>query len=96
MPDTDLHLPEHFDGTHVRQVADELLKRRGQSLELNASRVKTAGTLGLQVLVATAKQWAEDGVSFRLISASDALTHAADALGISRNDLGLTEGQVAS
>ena len=34
MRDNDLHLPEHFDGTHVRQVADELLKRRGQSLEL--------------------------------------------------------------
>ena len=96
MRDNDLHLPEHFDGTHVRQVADELLKRRGQSLELKASRVKTAGALGLQMLVATAKQWAQDDLSFRLIGASDQLLHAADALGIPVKDLGLTEGQVAS
>ncbi|MEL7011791.1 MAG: STAS domain-containing protein [Pseudomonadota bacterium] len=96
MPDNDLHLPEHFDGSHVRQVADELLKRRGQSLELNASRVKTAGTLGLQVLVATAKQWAQDDARFRLIAASDALTQAVDAIGMSRNDIGLAEGKVAS
>lgn len=94
MSDTDLHLPEHFDGAHVRRVADELLKRRGQPLELNASRVKTAGALGIQVLVATAKQWALDDARFSLIAPSDALTHAADALGVSNSDFGLTEGQV--
>lgn len=96
MPDNNLHLPEHFDGTHIRQVADELLKHRGKPLDLNASRVKTAGTLGMQVLVSTAKQWKQDNQSFRLIAASDPLMQAADALGIAHSHLGISEVRAAS
>lgn len=94
MPDDKLYLPEHFDGTTVSQVAQELLKRRGQPIELNGGRVKTAGALGLQVLAAAAKQWRQDQHAFRLVDASDVLQNAGEVLGIARTDLGLVGGQV--
>ncbi|MEO0752667.1 MAG: STAS domain-containing protein [Pseudomonadota bacterium] len=96
MPDDKLYLPEHFDGTTVSQVAAELLKRRGQAVELNAEKVKTAGALGLQVLASTHLQWQQDALSFEVVNASDDLVQATQTLGLSPADLGVTDRQVAS
>ncbi|MEM7597348.1 MAG: STAS domain-containing protein [Pseudomonadota bacterium] len=96
MPDDKLYLPEHFDGTTVSQVAAELLTRRGQPIELNAERVKTAGALGLQVLASTTKQWQQDDTTFEVLNASEGLVHAAETLGIAKADLGLSDRQVTS
>lgn len=96
MPDDRLYLPEHFDGTTVSQVSAELLKRRGQAVELNVERVKTAGALGLQVLASASKQWRADGESFDVVGTSDELTQAADILGLSHDELGLSGQEVTS
>lgn len=96
MPDDKLYLPEHFDGTTVSQVSAELLKRRGQAVQLNGERVKTAGTLGLQVLASAAKQWEQDEQAFHVVHASGELIQAGHMLGIVHADLGISTEQVAT
>ncbi|MEO0371007.1 MAG: STAS domain-containing protein [Pseudomonadota bacterium] len=94
MSDDKLYLPEHFDGTTVSQVAAALLERRGKPVELSAERVKTAGALGLQILISANTQWNEDGQTFEVVSASDDLIQASEVLGMNHADLGLATKQV--
>lgn len=91
MPDDNLYLPEHFDGTTVSQVAAELLGRRGHPVELNGERVKSAGALGLQILLSATKQWKEDDHAFRVVHASDDLIQAGETLGLTQSELGLVD-----
>lgn len=95
MPDDKLYLPEHFDGTTVSQVSAELLKRRGEAVELNGERVKTAGALGLQVLASATRQWQADDQPFSVVSVSEPLDQACEALGVARADVSFATEQVA-
>ncbi len=96
MPDDRLFLPEHFDGTTASQVAAELLKRRGQPIELNGGRVKTAGALGLQVLASATKQWRQDDYAFRVVEVSGELIRAGEVLGLAHGDLGFADAVPAA
>lgn len=96
MLDDKLYLPESFDGETAVQVTEELLKHRGQSVVLNSKRVKTAGALGIQVLISARKQWQQDKQIFHVSKASAALLQTVHALGVNCEDVGVMPAQVAS
>ena len=96
MTEDRLFLPEQFDGTTAPQVTEALLAHRGQAVELDAARVKSAGTLGLQVLVAARKQWAADDSGFRVITPSDAFMTAALTIGLDPVEVGVPAGHEVS
>ncbi|MEL7255385.1 MAG: STAS domain-containing protein [Pseudomonadota bacterium] len=94
MPDHKLYLPEHFDGSTASQVVAEMLSHRGKPLTLHGARVKSAGALGLQVLISATKQWAHDDQPFTVVDGSDALIRGVEVLGMDSSDLGIAAPQV--
>ena len=78
---SELDLPERLDRDAARDLHAELLQRRGADLILNGSNVRTAGALAVQVLVAAARDWADDGHTFSL-SASAAMQEDLTRLGV--------------
>lgn len=78
---SELALPERLDRDAARNLHTELLKRRGGDLILDGSNVRTAGALAVQVLVAAARAWADDGRSISL-TASAAMQEDLARLGV--------------
>ncbi|GAB0114409.1 STAS domain-containing protein [Acidisoma sp. C75] len=66
-----LQLPTALDLKTAAQLHADLLSRRGQALELDASGVERIGGLGLQVLLAAQAAWTADGMDLRLGPASE-------------------------
>jgi chemotaxis protein CheX len=77
-----LQLPEVLDLTAAAPLAQSLLSRRGVALTLDASRVQRVGTQCLQVLLAAAATWKEDGVVLRLTKPTAELLEGSRLLGI--------------
>ena len=75
-------LPRRLDVSAGLDLREELLRRRGAPLELDASEVESAGGLALEVIVAAARQWEEDGASFALQSPSEAFSSVCRTLGL--------------
>ncbi len=87
--DNSLKLPPRLDRQIVRDLAPDLLARRGAPLSLDASEVAFGGALGVQLLVAAQRQWQADGQPFTLVAASDALQEACVQLGVPIGLIGL-------
>lgn len=87
-------LSGHLDSTSAPPLALELIELRGQSLHVDASAVKFAGTLSLQVLIAAKKQWYDDGHDFRLTPFSSDFANAANGLGINLSAMGATDADI--
>ena len=80
---TTLHLREVMDAAYPATLLADLLACRGQTIDVDASAVVRASTLGLQVLLSAAATWKSDGVSFRLVEPSGAFGDALRTLGLS-------------
>lgn len=74
-------LGRKLDTTAARHLARDLLALRGQPLEISGEAVESAGSLALEVLVATGLQWQADGVAIQF-SASPRLAEACRILGL--------------
>jgi chemotaxis protein CheX len=65
-------LPDVIDAASAPALRSALLDRRGADLEVDASAVRRIGALGLQILLATSRQWRADGAHLAIVNASDA------------------------
>ena len=76
-----LNLPPQLDGTSAADLRDRLLAARGQPVRLDGAGVTRFGALGLQVLLAAARTWREDGQAFDILETSPALQEGLRQLG---------------
>jgi len=86
--DEDLSLPARLDSAAAGKLAGRLLALRGRPVTLTAGDVSVAGALGVQVLVAARRQWAQDGPLFRLAAPSAALLECCELLGVPAAEIG--------
>jgi chemotaxis protein CheX len=77
-----IHLPARLDSAAARPVADSLRAVVGRPVRIDATAVERAGALGIEVLVAAARQWQADGQPFELVGPSDAFTATCNLLGV--------------
>ena len=69
-PGPALMLPEMLDLRAAAPLAAELMARRGQNTELDASRVRKLGGQCLQVLLSAHACWQAEGRHFRVVAPS--------------------------
>lgn len=84
-----LKLPETLDAAHARVLFEDLTKRRGRALTLDASAVNRISALAFEVVIAAERQWAKDEQPFEWSAVSPAMSDAWAALG-------LPAGQIAN
>lgn len=84
---TALMLPDCLDASAAAAVKDMLLARRGNALIVDASQVRRVGAQSLQILVAAARTWQADGMSYCVTNSSSELLDTIALIGLSREDL---------
>lgn len=77
-----LKLPETMDVARARSLFDDLFRRRGTPLTIDASQVEKAGALTIEVLIAGARQWQSDGIPFVIATQSHAMLETWGGLGL--------------
>lgn len=77
-----VRLPRRLDVSAGIELRETLLQRRGSPLELDASAVESVSGLALEMIVAAARQWAEDGAEFSFAAPSDGFAAACRTLGL--------------
>ncbi len=78
-----LALAPKLDLKGATALAEDLRKRRGSDLTLDAGATRHIGTPGLQVLLSAAASWAKDGHTLSLVDVSDACVDQLHLLGFS-------------
>lgn len=86
-----LSLPSRFDTASVDEFVAALMQQRHRPVTIDGARVSIAGTLAIQALVSGARQWAEDGMEFRVVAPSEALLESCHVLGIAPMEIGAEE-----
>jgi anti-anti-sigma regulatory factor len=86
-----LVLPDCLDSAAAITIKEMLLSQRGNALAVDASQVRRVGVQSLQVLVAAARAWQRDGLSYRLENPSPEFLETIGLVGLPRQDL-LLEG----
>jgi chemotaxis protein CheX len=84
---TALMLPDCLDASAAAAVKDMLLARRGNALVVDASQVRRVGAQSLQILIAAARTWQADGMSYCVTNSSSELLDTIALIGLSREDL---------
>lgn len=74
-------LPETLDMRAAAPLAAELLERRGQDLEVDASNVRRLGGQCLQVLLAAHACWKAEALGFQIVSPSSDFSEGLALLG---------------
>jgi chemotaxis protein CheX len=82
-PGPALMLPDVLDLRAAAPLAAELMARRGQDTELDASRVRKLGGQCLQVLLSAQACWQAEGRRFRVVAPSSDFTEGVALLGAS-------------
>ena len=82
-----LILPDCLDASAAAAVKDMLLARRGNALVVDASQVRRVGAQSLQILIASARTWQADGMSYCVTNSSSELLDTIALIGLSREDL---------
>ena len=82
-----LILPDCLDASAAAAVKDMLLARRGNALVVDASQVRRVGAQSLQILIAAARTWQADGMSYCVTNSSSELLDTIALIGLSREDL---------
>jgi len=86
-----LILPDCLDSAAATTIKEMLLSQRGNVIAVDASQVRRVGVQSLQVLVAAARTWQRDGISYRLENPSPEFLETIALVGLPRQDL-LLEG----
>ena len=71
-----LELDPVLDMNAAAPLKSALLERRGQPIEIDASKVQRLGGLCLQLLLAARRSWADDGQPLEIKPRSEAFTDA--------------------
>lgn len=82
-------LPETLSGAAAASVADLILSTRSAPLEIDAAAVGRIDTPCIQVLLAAARLWREDGVALSLTGRSQTFNDNFATLGLSADTLDL-------
>ncbi len=83
-----MQLPEVMDLKAAAPLADQLIKRRGQPIVLDASRVQRIGGLCLQVVLSARDTWNADGLPFSVANPSAAFLESLELFGADADHLG--------
>jgi anti-anti-sigma regulatory factor len=86
-----LMLPDCLDSAAAITIKDMLLTQRGNAIAVDASQVRRVGVQSLQVLVAAARSWQRDGLSYRLENPSSEFLETIALVGLPHQEL-LLEG----
>ncbi|SFV37191.1 STAS domain-containing protein [Hyphomicrobium facile] len=89
--DAKLVLPDSCDSSSAASIKDLLVARRGAPLVVDAGQVNRVGVQTLQVLMAAANTWRNDGQSYAVTNPSAALLDTIALVGLS-GDQFLLEG----
>jgi chemotaxis protein CheX len=82
-----LMLPDCLDASAAAAIKDMLLARRGNALVVDASQVRRVGAQSLQILIAAARTWQADGMSYCVTNSSSELLDTIALIGLPREDL---------
>lgn len=74
MPAETFVLPEVLDLKAAAPLKAALLELRGGGMQIDASEVRRMGGLCLQVLLAGARAWSEDGMAYTIEPRSEAFS----------------------
>ena len=77
-----IELPEHLDMPAAAPLAETFLKRVGEPVAIDASRVARLGASCLQVLLAAARTWKSEGDALTLRSPSPRFLEDLNLLGL--------------
>lgn len=88
-------LADRLPADRAAALAASLLALRGGRLTLDGERVAQITTPCVQVLLAAARTWAEDGVPLRIVRASPALRATLATLAIDAAALGIAAPETA-
>lgn len=82
-----LSLAAVLDLNEASALRGKLVSMRGSNLKIDASGVERMGTLCVQVLMAAAKTWDEDKLSFTFSKVSDAFQKTMQLIGVNVDHL---------
>ena len=82
-----LSLAAVLDLNEASALRGKLVSMRGSNLKIDASGVERMGTLCVQVLMAAAKTWDEDKLSFTFSKVSDAFQKTMQLIGVNIDHL---------
>ncbi|ADL00428.1 STAS domain-containing protein [Brevundimonas subvibrioides] len=74
-------LPGRMDASTLPETHADIVRRRGNDLDLEASQVDRFGAQALQLMLSSFATWREDGFRLRLLDPSPAVRTAFDQLG---------------
>jgi chemotaxis protein CheX len=77
-----LKLPATIDVARARAMFEDLCKRRGSRLVLDASALEKAGALAVEVLIAGQRQWEADGHDLEVVGLTSAAAESWTGLGL--------------
>jgi chemotaxis protein CheX len=77
-----IELPENLDMPAAAPLTEAFLKRVGEPLAVDASRVQRLGASCLQVLLAAARTWKTEGDKLTLVNASPRFLEDLNLLGL--------------
>lgn len=80
-PNSTFVLPDVMDLKAAAPLLAELTALRGQDLELDAGQVQRLGGQCLQVLLAAAAAWKQDGAAFVIRQSSEAFSEGLQLMG---------------
>jgi chemotaxis protein CheX len=82
-----LSLAAVLDLNEASALRGKLVSMRGSNLKIDAAGVERMGTLCVQVLMAAAKTWDEDKLSFTFSKVSDAFQKTMQLIGVNIDHL---------
>jgi chemotaxis protein CheX len=77
-----LKLPATLDVARARVVFDDLTRRRGVPLTIDASQVEKVSALAIEGLIAAGRQWRADGLNVTVTDMSRAFVETLEDLGL--------------
>ncbi len=89
-----LQLTQDLDSSQVQSLLDQLAKKRGNPLQINASKVERLGAPCAQVLVAAARTWREEMQVLQIVQPSASFNEGLDLMGLSMNDISFEDGEI--
>ena len=85
--DKKISLAAVLDLNEASTLRGKLVGLRGSNVVIDASAVERAGTLCIQVIMAAAKTWDEDKMSFTFSKVSDAFQKTMQLIGVNMDHL---------
>lgn len=82
-----LVLPETLDSACAMSVKNMLLERRGSPLVVDAGQVRRTGMQAVQILIAAARTWEADGLSYAVTNPSNEFLDTITLVGLTREQI---------